>query len=297
MKEKTGIALDDFYHERASPEVTKKRDHIKEKRIFLLGGLILVTFLLFDLFLWKMFRNIHQPFKNMIARSALLYPESEEQPTEEELTLQLKEQDTDYDGLSDYDELYVSSTSPYLEDSDSDGVKDNEEIQAGGDPNCGEADGCESRAPTKEEALAKLPTKFEKDVAESLRIALEKTGMPREQIDLFSDEDLMKMYQEVVYSMKQSGDAVAGAELKPEQLLNFEQLSPPEIRELLVKAGLDPTLIQTVSDEKLTDMYLESLGLKKEESAPTTLQPDIKIAPSATEETQKDEQEEEEQDE
>ena len=39
----------------------------------------------------------------------------------------LRNQDTDQDGLSDYDELYAYNTSPYLEDSDSDGILDKKE--------------------------------------------------------------------------------------------------------------------------------------------------------------------------
>ena len=38
----------------------------------------------------------------------------------------LKNKDTDKDGLSDYDELNFYKTSPYLEDSDSDGFSDKE---------------------------------------------------------------------------------------------------------------------------------------------------------------------------
>ena len=48
----------------------------------------------------------------------------------------LKVIDTDGDGLSDWAELNTYKTSPYLADSDSDGVADADEIKAGADPNC-----------------------------------------------------------------------------------------------------------------------------------------------------------------
>ncbi len=48
----------------------------------------------------------------------------------------MKTQDSDGDTLSDYDETYVFRTSPFLADSDSDGIPDNVEIAQGTDPNC-----------------------------------------------------------------------------------------------------------------------------------------------------------------
>ncbi len=47
-----------------------------------------------------------------------------------------KTKDTDHDGLSDYSELYQYKTSPYLADTDSDGVPDAIEIAQNSDPNC-----------------------------------------------------------------------------------------------------------------------------------------------------------------
>lgn len=48
----------------------------------------------------------------------------------------LKGKDTDRDGLSDYAELHIYKTSPYLADSDSDGIPDAIEIAQGTNPNC-----------------------------------------------------------------------------------------------------------------------------------------------------------------
>lgn len=44
--------------------------------------------------------------------------------------------DTDTDGLSDYDELNVYKTSPYLADTDGDNLNDGDETKNGTDPNC-----------------------------------------------------------------------------------------------------------------------------------------------------------------
>lgn len=64
-------------------------------------------------------------------------------------TLELqKTKDTDRDGLSDYDELYLYHTSPYLADSDSDGIQDAVEIAQGTDPNCPSGKPCAQRLDT-----------------------------------------------------------------------------------------------------------------------------------------------------
>lgn len=58
---------------------------------------------------------------------------------------ELRAKDTDGDGLTDWDELNVYKTSPYLADSDSDGEADAVEIAKGQDPNCPKGGSCEAR--------------------------------------------------------------------------------------------------------------------------------------------------------
>ena len=50
--------------------------------------------------------------------------------------------DIDKDGLNDFDELYVYGTSPYLADTDSDGIADNTEVAKGTNPICPEGQAC-----------------------------------------------------------------------------------------------------------------------------------------------------------
>lgn len=50
--------------------------------------------------------------------------------------------DTDRDGLNDYAELNTYKTSPYLADTDSDGIADAIEIAQGSDPNCPAGQNC-----------------------------------------------------------------------------------------------------------------------------------------------------------
>ncbi len=53
-----------------------------------------------------------------------------------------KSKDTDRDGLSDYAELTIYKSSPYLADTDSDGIPDAIEIGQGTDPNCPNGQNC-----------------------------------------------------------------------------------------------------------------------------------------------------------
>ncbi len=58
----------------------------------------------------------------------------------------LRYRDTDLDGLNDFDELYVYTTSPYLADTDSDAISDKQEIDKGQNPLCAEGRPCEGPA-------------------------------------------------------------------------------------------------------------------------------------------------------
>ncbi len=78
--------------------------------------------------------NIRRPFELRLAAAPKGFElESQRLAREEE---ESKTRDTDEDGLSDYDELRVFRTSPYLKDTDSDGFDDKAEAFSGNDPNC-----------------------------------------------------------------------------------------------------------------------------------------------------------------
>lgn len=146
-------------------------------------------------------------------------------PTAEELDAEAKKTDTDGDGISDYDELNKFYTSPYLRDSDSDGEPDNIEIAKGEDPNCPKGTTCvgvpglgsaptgtRTSFPTQPSpdygtflpgsALAPssagtLPAVPERDVNE-IRAFLEMQGVSRAELDQYTDEEILKAYDESV---------------------------------------------------------------------------------------------------
>ena len=134
----------------------------------------------------------------------------------------LRNVDTDHDGLSDYDEINIYHTSPYLEDTDSDGIPDNVEVKNGTDPNCPTGkvcNGADNTAPTASSTatstsinnvpILSLPTDLVsssqqilqnaldgKADAATLRLLLTSSGADKAMLDQISDEDLMKSYQE-----------------------------------------------------------------------------------------------------
>jgi hypothetical protein len=86
---------------------------------------------------------LHSPF--LVSNRVLEEAKKAQGETDEQKVERLKKTDSDGDGLTDYDELYTYHTSPYLVDSDSDGVIDPVEIRRGTDPNCPEGKACQAR--------------------------------------------------------------------------------------------------------------------------------------------------------
>ena len=136
-----------------------------------------------------------------------------------------RKQDTDADTVNDYDELYIYKTSPYLADSDSDGLSDGSEIASNQDPNCAigaacasvsnediqlstgsaalDAEGAElaTRQQALEQTLAELNAK---PVAE-IRVLLLASGADAAMLEAMSDDEVMVLYQQVLAQIEASG--------------------------------------------------------------------------------------------
>ncbi len=217
-----------------------------QQKIFIIS-LILVTFIILSLGFYQIAQNIRNPF---------IYKEQYKnigkggcnEPTEIQKKI-LMNRDTDGDGLSDYDELYKYHTSPFLKDSDSDGIDDKKEIENKTDPNCPEGKNCFSNDLTN-------PTIQEKNKSLELYNNIEKYNKQLEQMN--------KQKQGVnIGSSTNSGFNV----FENNNYLNSEQLNllngkadAKTIKKFLKAAGVDSKLLDKLSDKEIMDAYKKTLN-------------------------------------
>ncbi|HWQ99252.1 MAG TPA: hypothetical protein VN397_00190 [Candidatus Methylomirabilis sp.] len=176
-------------------------------------GVLGVCGLIAILFSFVRIRNaIIRPFTTPV--SLLVELRKKFGPTEQEIVEQQKRTDTDGDGISDFEELNVYKSSPYLRDSDSDGDPDNLEVAKGTDPNCpkgktcvGTTGGTEAPGPAK----VSLPKPEQPSAAgaipalsipprepQAVRAWLQTLGFSAEELANHTDTQILEAYDEAV---------------------------------------------------------------------------------------------------
>lgn len=187
----------------------------------------------------------------------------------------LKGKDSDFDGLSDFEEIYIYRTSAYLEDSDGDKITDSNEIKDGTDPLCALGDTCgidqlEKDMAQKEELIEMLYVDEDSGLADELanidiatmdisvlRQALLDSGLSQSELDQISDADLRQLYESAVGTYQAENNPEEElVEIKKEDLAN---LTVEEIRILLIQQGADQEKLDEISDEDLLQLYNESI--------------------------------------
>ncbi len=142
---------------------------------------------------------------------------------QEQALLELQSTDSDEDGLTDYEELYVYRTSPYLADTDADGASDSLEIEVGTDPTCA-GEECFG----DEDAFEVVPTVI--DVGEAPE---------------FPEEDLEAL----------NGSGTSSQPVTPDLV----DVTAGEVRQLLLESGIDAATVNSYSDEQLLQIYRDSV--------------------------------------
>lgn len=150
----------------------------------------------------------------------------------------LKTKDTDQDGLNDFDELAVYKTSPYLEDSDSDGLADGEEVKKGTDPNCPAGRNCAT-----------------------LGILENASSTPVLQTDKTDSADDLNNILNRLNGQTTNNEAQVPADV---QNLLGGQADAASLRQALLDAGMDKRILDAMTDKQLLDSYQETLKNSKQ---------------------------------
>ncbi|MEK7167278.1 MAG: thrombospondin type 3 repeat-containing protein [Patescibacteria group bacterium] len=252
---------------------TKSQIFNKQKKI-IAGGFIIFGILILFLGFTQIKNKIYKPFDYLYKNNTAKNISSSQQNTNLE---ELKNKDTDRDGLSDYDELYVYFTSPYLKDSDSDGISDKAEIEAKTDPNCPTGKTCDKtgipQTPRTKQETENNIINFDSFASsapatlstEQMRQILLQNGISQEQLNKVDDETLKKIYNETV---KETG--INPVELTPDSPseipldtktnetnnpINLQGMSVDQMRQFLLQSGMSETELKQIDDETLKTLF------------------------------------------
>jgi len=218
---------------------------------FLLVGLTVLAVLTLVLGFTQIRGAIEGPFSQFKTKPR--------QITQEELADYLKKQDTDHDGLSDYDEGSVYKTSPYLADSDSDGYTDYEEIKAKSNPLDSQSTPYrkkESQGTALEQVYKPSPSPSQ-ELAEEISIQeirklLIQSGLDQATVDKIDDKTLKELYNE---TRKETGINPQTMGQGSASIEQNTELKPEEIRQLLLLGGADPEILKQVDDQTLKTLF------------------------------------------
>jgi hypothetical protein len=183
------------------------------------------------LYLW---RHVAHPFAiTYTGPQLLLGAEKQNAQVEAE-----KKMDTDKDEISDYDEKNVYGTSPYLADTDGDGVTDGAEITSGQDPNCAKGKTCDSILQDES--------------------AFRNAGVSGTFVDGVTAP--VQPVAPAELSGANTTDAAASGELDVNAIAKLQNLSTAEVRDLLVSSGADPATVAGYSEDQIRALYAEILA-------------------------------------
>lgn len=209
-------------------------------------------FLIFAFFIlmivgYRFYGNIINPLKYDVPEWLQNQLSAEEEAAK--TIAELKETDTDQDGLNDYQEIYQYYTSIFLPDTDSDGFTDGEEVNLGEDPICPIGESCNLlRLITPNTKLSSIVQDINLDpnltvqeaAVKEFRKFLLDNGFEQKDLDALSDEDLLAIFRITDESNILDGDKLS-ASSTPEQIRNF----------LLLLPGVDTAEINAMSEEEL----------------------------------------------
>lgn len=245
---------------------------IKRNEKIAFVSILILSIVFISLSFYQLGNALNVPYAKGPNNPVVAADKTEDSTAPEELSAEeksaLRAKDSDEDTISDFDEIFVYKTSAYLTDSDSDGISDPDEIKAGEDPNCPKGQECfRIDAETIDSINAATPattsdTASDVDVAKLRQLLIQSGKYTKEQVDAVDDAALLKVYQE---TMKANPDlqVQAAAPATDTVPLNGTDLTPAQIRELLLEQGVDAEVVNQVDDATLVQMYAEALDAAK----------------------------------
>lgn len=249
----------------------KKEQIIQKRQRIITGLLVFVGIVAISLSIIQLNGAIESPFKpkksSQKSNNTLNLNASED-----DQLVQLKNKDTDKDGLNDFDELYVYKTSPYVKDSDSDGRIDKAEIDTGTDPNCPEGKACQGATTNPTETNTNTSTTGELS-SQDLRNALKQMGAPASLVDSMDDQTLRAVYEETIQttglnptnintnsSVNLQNSTAGDLTNQAITLQSLQSFTATQIRDLLKQGGVDEATLNQVSDADLEAVFQEALS-------------------------------------
>lgn len=170
-----------------------------------------------------------------------------------ESAVDLRTKDTDKDGLNDYDELNVHGTSPYIEDSDSDGYSDSQELKSGNDPNCPVGQTCSAISEAENDTDPNKEADALSDQIQKADESYEKTMGANGAVNTNSAQT--SPTTPITDSSQGGASAIQSA-----QSILDGQGDPASLRKMLLETGMDPVVLNQISDQELMDTYNKTLA-------------------------------------
>lgn len=235
---------------------------LEQKLGFAFLFIFAVLFLIISFF--QIRANLYRPYALSNVIPDVLIKEKFSDPIEA-----LHYRDTDRDGLTDFEEIYIYGTSAYLSDTDGDGVGDKDEILQGKNPLCAEGAACDKQSfdslPIQNlESWVKSIEQGEMENfnieevfqnPEQIRLLLLSSGVEKELLDSLSDEELLYISQEIFNSddFKEAMNLQVVVHDNDKPVNKEEAFSNPTLlREMMLNSGyVDKEALDKLTDEEV----------------------------------------------
>jgi len=148
--------------------------------------------------------------------------------------IELKNKDTDHDGLSDYDEINIYHTNPYLKDTDGDGIPDGQEVKDGTNPNCPQGQNCGS---FKTSPLNRKASTTKQEVSKFFSVNSPSSS--------FTKNSSFEKNTSSSLSTNEAARLMSG------------KASLAEVKQMLLQAGMSPQDLNKIPDKSIMQMYYQ----------------------------------------